>query len=158
MLKKLIISAVLVCFSFGFAQAVEPIAYVGGQVIIPDKNTEDLGLGNMLCFGYRLGPNIIGWLLNYEAFKTNEGISKDNFYAGFTYHSNRLFSLFTLPVGLYGTVEPGFEKQSGEKTKFDVLRNGGFWFELGPETTGWIGGGISGDVYSIDVGFSFVIR
>jgi len=157
-LKKLIILAMLVCFAFGFAQAVEPIVYVGGQVIIPDRNTEGTSLGDMLCFGYRLGPNVIGWLLNYEAFKTKEGISKDNFYAGLTYHSDRLFNLFTLPVGLYGTVEPGAEKQSGEKAKFDVLRNGGFWFGLGPETTGWIGGGISGDVYSIDVGFSFIIR
>lgn len=151
MLKKIAVFWVLLLFAVPLVQA-ETYIYGGAQVIVPGGGkTDEVGGGMMFGLGQKIGKNLIFWG-NYEGIKTGEADEQDNGYAGLEILSDPIISSGALQGGLFLLVEGGLQNAPNSPVNFGSLINGGLWFKLSETAELRVGGGYSGDLYSIDIG------
>lgn len=130
----------------------ETMIYGGAQMIVPGgEETEGIGGGMMFGVGQKIGRNLILWT-NYEGIKTEEAKQQDNVYAGLAILSDLIINSGALKGGIFLLIEGGIQNTPDSPINFGSLINGGLYFRLSETTDLYIGGGYSGDVYSIDIG------
>lgn len=153
MLKKLIISAVLVCFSFGFAQA-ETMIFGAGAVLMKCDKTEGIGAATLIGIGQEISKQVILWG-NFTNQKTNEGESSEQFLAGVSVLSQHLIP--ELKAGGYLQAEGGLDKESGQQVVWGSLMGLGLYFDVNENNRLWLGWGYNG-IHLIQAGLSIDIQ
>ena len=143
--KKLILTIVLVCFSFGFAQA-ETMIFGGGQLAI--CNQGEVRGGTLLGLGQRVSKQVILWG-NLSKQKTDPGLTQ--YLMGLSILSEYLIP--NINMGGYLQAEGGWNKEIGEPTVEGGLVSLGLFFDANEKNTLWLGWGYNG-IHSIQAGLS----
>ena len=147
--KKLILTIVLVCFAFGFAQA-ETMIFGGGAVLMKCDKTEGIGAATLIGIGQEISDQVILWG-NFTNQKTNEGETSEQFLAGVSVLSQHLIP--QVKAGGYLQAEGGLDKESGEQVVWGSLMGLGLYFDVNDNNRLWLGWGYNG-IHSIQAGLS----